>query len=206
MSEEETSYKATVQSILITFGLITALATSITWAFNQWSRWYDIPDRVDNLSANITSLESSISSLQETLLTVSRGTDPVDVLGELRVVEEEVRAGEPIHVVFHARANVSCERTIEVRFFSYERRSYIAGIRIDPAVRASFSQDYQLLVIPIKTFPGMSPGKYSYQAEAVFENCGGFRRQTFALSSPFWIIEDDEDVEGGEQTPRRPAR
>lgn len=182
MSEEEHDYGLIIRNVLSTIALIGAIGGVFIWTFTQWSKWSNIPEQVTELTIQIASLTEAISRNTNTDFFI------VDILGgHIKVLNPEIQAGEDIYIAFYSRAKVDCERRILVRFFHHESRTFFRGQRLDPAVRSPVSEDYALLVIPIKTFDDMPEGTYSYAPEVVPGNCGPYERQTLPMSTPFKV-------------------
>lgn len=176
------TYKNVIQGLLVTAAFVAALGSAATWAFTTWSEFSTLPEDVQELSREVQSLNAAVRSTQEDF-------DVIDLLpGSLHVLTREVEPGGTIWVGMYVRANTDCDRSIRVRFFSDDTRALHWESEVTPAVRSAVSDDYQLLVIPIRTFESMSPGTYRYAPEVVPHNCGVYTNQTLGISDSFRVI------------------
>lgn len=181
MSEVITKYKNYVQAFLLTSAAVGLVSTMLAAGFVFLSDWGKIPLKVEALQETLTRVEQQIGA---------RDLKVVEILGDnIAVTTRQVKAGEPIWVLFYSRATINCDRDISVRFYSEKERGFYPETRTDHAVRSAVSRQYQPLHIPIKTFEGMPAGLYRYTGEIIPTNCGVYGRQPIPFSEVFEIVE-----------------
>lgn len=188
MSEIVKKYNTYVQAFLLTVAGIGGLATLATGLFLFLSEWHSFPSKVEANTVQLQLLQEQIAQFE-----ARRGDfNVIDLLPSgIAVLTEEVVAGEPIWIAFWSRANIDCDRNIRVRFFNEQTRAFHFQERSDRAIRSAVSEQYQLLVIPIRTFDDMPPGNYRYAASIEPEDCGVYREQQLPLSERFRVVAND---------------
>ncbi len=188
MSEAIKRYNTYVQAFLLTVAGVGGLVTLATGLFVFLSEWRNFPSKVEANTEQLQLLQEQIAAFENR----TGDFNVIDILPSgISVLTQEVVAGEPIWVAFWSRANIDCERHIRIQFLNEQDRSFHFEERTDRAVKSAVSDDFQLLIIPIRTFESMSPGTYRYAPTVEPIDCGVYRAQQLPLSERFTVIAND---------------
>lgn len=154
-----------------------------------WEPFSTLPERISDLAEEVSTNGDNIESLS---IRLSDSLDPRIINFETRaeVLEDQVRPGDTISVLYFMRRNASCQTILEPVFYNINTNTPYPGT-LRYTQRAPVTSTYILFPVAVSIPDNLPDGEYVYSPYIEPEDCGIYRRLRVPPTESFMVVSDE---------------